>query len=185
LPSISYDDSVDEALCFGWIDSLIKSIDDRFHMRLFTPRKPKSRWSAANRARATRLTEAGLMADAGLDAVAQAKRSRSWNAHARAEALRLPVELRRALRASAAATRHWPTYTASARRGFLRFVGDARQAETRARRVAEVIDLVARNVSMSELRAAAMGSAKASRAPAMVARPSRGGRSTRRVQQEP
>ncbi len=65
LPTLSYEDAVQEALCFGWIDSLMKSIDDRFHMQMFTPRKPKSAWSATNKARLAKLMKAGVMAPAG------------------------------------------------------------------------------------------------------------------------
>src|SRR4029434_6500197 len=62
LPTLSYEEAVLEALCFGWIDSLVKSIDDRFHMQMFTPRKPKSAWSATNKARLAKLMKAGIMA---------------------------------------------------------------------------------------------------------------------------
>ena len=61
LPTLSYDDAVLEALCFGWIDSLMKSIDDRFHMQMFTPRKPKSAWSETNKARLARLTGESIL----------------------------------------------------------------------------------------------------------------------------
>jgi len=63
LPTVSYEEAVQEALCFGWIDSLVKSIDDRFHMQMFTPRKPKSAWSATNKARLAKLIKAGAMAN--------------------------------------------------------------------------------------------------------------------------
>src|SRR5574342_781441 len=66
IPSLSYNDAVEEALCFGWIDSLIHPIDDSLYKQIFTPRKAKSAWSAVNRTRAERLIEAGLMTAAGL-----------------------------------------------------------------------------------------------------------------------
>ena len=62
LPTLSYEDAVQEALCFGWIDSILKSIDDCYHMQMFTPRKPKSAWSVSNKARLAKLMKAGLMA---------------------------------------------------------------------------------------------------------------------------
>ena len=64
-PTVSYNDSVEEALCFGWIDSIEKGVDEERFMSRFTPRKPKSNWSPSNRARAKRLIESGLMTDSG------------------------------------------------------------------------------------------------------------------------
>ena len=99
LPTLSYEDAVQEALCFGWIDSLMKSIDDRFHMQMFTPRKAKSAWSVSNKARLEKLMKAGLMAPAGLAAVNDAKQSGSWNTYASVDALTIPPELKKALAA--------------------------------------------------------------------------------------
>src|SRR5688572_6641236 len=92
LPSVSYEDAVLEALCFGWIDSLMKSIDDRFHMQMFTPRKPKSAWSATNKARVATLIKSGLMTPAGLAAIALAKKTGTWNAYAHVDTLTIPPE---------------------------------------------------------------------------------------------
>ena len=156
LPTLSYEDAVQEALCFGWIDSLLKSIDDRFHMQTFTPRKPKSRWSATNKARLTKLMKSGAMAPAGLAAVEQAKKSGSWAGYASVDAMTIPPELKRALDANPDAKKNWPTYTASAQRSFLHMVTDAKRPETREKRVRRVIELVASNVSMTELRNQAM-----------------------------
>jgi uncharacterized protein YdeI (YjbR/CyaY-like superfamily) len=156
LPSLSYEDAVEEALCFGWIDSLVKSIDDRFHQQMFTPRKARSIWSAPNRARAARLIKLGLMSAAGLAAVALAKKAGTWTAHAHVEALTVPPELKAALDANAEAKRHWPTYSESARKSFLYGLNNAKRPETRERRIRDIVDLVARRVSMTELRAAAM-----------------------------
>jgi uncharacterized protein YdeI (YjbR/CyaY-like superfamily) len=156
LPSLSYADAVEEALCFGWIDSLMKSIDDQFHRQMFTPRKAKSVWSALNRARVARLTRQGQMAPAGLAAMALARTTGMWHAHADIEALVVPPELQRALDADPDAKRHWPTYSESARKGFLFMLANARRPETRDRRAREIVDLVSRKVSMTELRKAAM-----------------------------
>jgi uncharacterized protein YdeI (YjbR/CyaY-like superfamily) len=163
IPTLSYEDAVLEALCFGWIDSLVKSIDDRFHMQTFTPRKPKSAWSETNKARLTKLMKAGLMAPAGLAAVEQAKKSGSWNTYASVDAMTIPLELKRAFDANPDAKKNWPTYTASAQRSFLHMVNGAKRPETREKYVRRVIDLVAKKVSMTELREQAMGGKKASR----------------------
>lgn len=160
IPTLSYEDAVLEALCFGWIDSLVKSIDDRFHMQMFTPRKPKSAWSVTNKARLAKLMKAGAMAPAGLAAVEQAKKSGSWSTYASVDALTIPLELKRALDANPDAKKNWPTYTESAQRSFLHMVNDAKRPETREKRVGRVIDLVSNRVSMTEIRREAMGSRK-------------------------
>ena len=161
LATLSYEDAVMEALCFGWIDSLMKSIDDRFHLQMFTPRKPKSRWSATNKARLEKLMKAGAMAPAGLAAVDQAKKSGSWKGYASVDAMTIPPELKRAFDANPDAKKNWPTYTASAQRSFLHMVNDAKRPETREKRVRRVIDLVSNKVSMTEIRKEAMGGKKA------------------------
>jgi uncharacterized protein YdeI (YjbR/CyaY-like superfamily) len=160
LPTVSYEDAVLEALCFGWIDSLMKSIDDRFHMQVFTPRKPKSAWSASNKARLAKLMKAGLMAPAGLAAVKAAKKSGSWNSYAGVDALTMPPELKRAFDANPKAKKNWSTYTESAQRSFLHMVNGAKRPETREKRVARVIDLVSNKVSMTEIRREAMAPRK-------------------------
>jgi len=161
LPTLSYEDAVQEALCFGWIDSLLKSIDDRFHMQMFTPRKAKSAWSVTNKARLAKLMKAGLMAPAGLAAVKLAKKSGSWNTYADVDAITIPPELQRAFDANPDAKKNWTTYTPSAQRSFLHMVNNAKRPETREKSVRRVIDLVANKVSMTELRKQAMGGKKA------------------------
>jgi len=161
LPSLSYEDAVQEALCFGWIDSLMKSIDDRFHMQMFTPRKPKSAWSVTNKARLAKLMRAGVMTPAGLAAVKLAKKSGSWDTYAVVDALTIPPELQRAFEANPEAKKNWPSYTPSAQRSFLHMINGAKRPETREKRVKQVIDYVARKVSMSALREQAMGGKKA------------------------
>jgi len=156
LASLSYVDAVEEALCFGWIDSIVESIDDRFHMQMFTPRKAKSVWSALNRARVARLVKDGLMTAAGLAVVALAKKAGTWNALAHVEALIVPPELQKAIESNAEARKNWPTYSASARKGFLYALNNAKRPETRERRIREIVDVLARKVSMTALREAAM-----------------------------
>jgi uncharacterized protein YdeI (YjbR/CyaY-like superfamily) len=156
LPTLTYEDAVQEALCFGWIDSLVKSIDERFHMQMFTPRKPKSAWSATNKARLAKLMKAGVMAPAGLAAVALAKKSGSWKTYADVDAMTIPPELQRAFDANPDARKNWLTYTTSAQRSFLHMINNAKRPETRETYVRRVVDLVANKVSMTELRREAM-----------------------------
>jgi uncharacterized protein YdeI (YjbR/CyaY-like superfamily) len=125
-------------------------------MQMFTPRTPKGAWSATNRARVGKLAKAGLMAAAGLAAVALARKSGAWTAWAHVENLVIPPELQQALDANPDAKKHWPQYTRSAQRAFLYMLSSAKRPETRERRVRTIVDLVARQVSMTELRNAAM-----------------------------
>jgi len=151
IPSLTYNDAVEEALCFGWIDSLIHPIDGSLYRQVFTPRKARSLWSALNRKRAARLIEAGLMTAAGMALITLAKKTGCWTAHAAAESLTVPPELKRALAANADAKKNWPTYTESQRKMFLYMVNGAKRAETRAKRVARVVDIVARKVTFAQL----------------------------------
>ena len=151
IPSLSYNDAVEEALCYGWIDSLIHPIDQELYKQIFTPRKPKSAWSAANKARVERLIAGGLMTAAGMALVALAKKSGTWSTLDQAAALTMPPELQKAIDANAAASKNWLAYSPGMRKGFLYRLADAKRPETRAARIAEIVDIVARNVSRAEL----------------------------------
>ena len=150
LPSLTYNDAVEEALCFGWIDSKINPIDDAFYMQVFTPRKRKSAWSALNRARVERLLAAGLMAPAGLVVVKAAKDSGTWNATKHLEELTIPPDLEKAIKANPEASRNWPSYSASRRKGVLYRLAGARRPDTRARYLQDIIENMARNLSRAE-----------------------------------
>ena len=150
LPSLSYSDEVEEALCFGWIDSRIHPIDDDFYMQMFTPRKPKSAWSALNKARVKRLQAAGLMSAAGLAVVKAAKASGTWEAMKHAEELTIPPDLDSAIKANADASRQWASYSESRRREVLYRLAGAKRPETRARYLQQIIENMARNLSRAE-----------------------------------
>jgi uncharacterized protein YdeI (YjbR/CyaY-like superfamily) len=156
IPSLTYNDAVEEALCFGWIDSLIHPLDDSFYKQVFTPRKEKSAWSAANRRRVERLVEAGLMAAAGMALVTLAKKTGSWEAHKAAETLTMPADLKKAIDANAAAKKNWPTYTESQRKMFLYRVNGAKRPDTRAKRIARIIEIVSSGVPFAQVVAESM-----------------------------
>lgn len=166
IPSLTYNEAVEEALCFGWIDSLVHPIDDSLYKQIFTPRKERSLWSALNRKRVETLIAAGLMTAAGMKLIDLAKTAGRWDARPHIDALAMPPELKKALNANAAAKKNWPTYTASQQRGFLRMVDDAKTTETRAKRVARVLDIVGRRVSFSDLLKGQTASRARARAPA-------------------
>lgn len=143
LPTVPYVDAVEEALCFGWIDGTVNSIDQTYYKQWFAPRKARSTWAATNKARVKRLTAAGLMRPAGLKAIELAKENGSWTTLDAAEAMIVPPALKTALNANASAQKHWNAFTASQRKQFLYRVTSARREETRARRIAEVVAMAA------------------------------------------
>ena len=136
---LAYADSVEEALCYGWIDSTLRPIDDAQYMQLFTPRKPKSGWSRLNKQRLERLIEQGLMAEAGLAAIEVAKANGSWAKLDAIEDLTIPDDLAAALAKVPDAARNFAAFAPSARKGYLHWVQNTVRPETRAFRVAEVV----------------------------------------------
>lgn len=138
-PQVSWDELVDEAICFGWIDGKGRRIDDDRWAILVRPRSPASAWSGINKARVERLRAAGLMAPAGLAAVDAAKASGTWIALDEVEAGVEPDDLRAALDAVPAARAAWDGFPPSARRLLLTWIADGKRPETRARRVAATV----------------------------------------------
>jgi uncharacterized protein YdeI (YjbR/CyaY-like superfamily) len=145
---LTYADAVEEALCFGWIDSVLNPIDKGRYMQLFTPRKTKSGWSRLNKRRAARLIAAGLMTAAGLEKIAAAKRDGSWRALDAVESLKVPKDFQAALEGNPEARRNFDAFTPSARKRYLYWINNAKRAETRARRLTEAVALIAQNVSV-------------------------------------
>jgi uncharacterized protein YdeI (YjbR/CyaY-like superfamily) len=136
-PAVGYAESVEEALCFGWIDSLNRTIDDERTQQLFTPRRPGSRWSRSNKERIERLLADGLIEPAGLAAIEAAKASGAWTALDDVENLVVPDDLAAAFAAQPGAAEHWEAFPPSVRRAILVWILDAKRPETRARRIAE------------------------------------------------
>ena len=142
---LAYADAVEEALCFGWIDSSGRPIDDRQYMQFFAPRKPKSTWSKVNKERIGRLTRAKLMHSSGRKVVAAAKKSGAWTSLDAVEALEMPADLGAALAKQAKARKHFDAFPAGYRKMFLHWVTMAKRPETRANRVREVVECSSRN----------------------------------------
>lgn len=141
-PAPSYDDIVEEALCFGWIDSTIRTLDDERNALLFTPRKPRSVWSAVNKERLTRLLGTPLMTERGLRAIEVAKQNGSWELLDSVERLEVPDELGEALD-SAGLRQTWETFPKSARKQMIWSVISAKREITRQARVQQIIDAAA------------------------------------------
>lgn len=139
-PAMSYDEAVEQALCFGWVDSLPRKLDAERSMLLFTPRKPTSRWSRPNKERIARMEAAGEMTPAGRRLVDAAQANGSWTALDDVENLVVPDDLADALRARPGATEQWNGFPRSARRGILEWILDAKRPATRSKRVAQTAD---------------------------------------------
>jgi uncharacterized protein YdeI (YjbR/CyaY-like superfamily) len=135
-PRIGHAELVEQALCFGWIDSTGRALDATRTMVRFTPRRPGSGWSRLNQQRVERLVAAGAMAPAGRRCVDAAKADGSWSLLDDVEDLVVPPDLDAALRARPPARQRWDALSRSVRRAALLQIGQARRPETRARRVA-------------------------------------------------
>lgn len=144
-PRVSYDEAVEEALCFGWIDSLPRKLDADRSKLLFTPRKPKSVWSALNKRRIKKLIREKLMTEAGLATIKTAKKNGSWNALDDVEKLIIPADLAEALKANGNAGANFALFSSSVRKGILAWIGSAKRPETRSRRIEKTVALAARN----------------------------------------
>jgi uncharacterized protein YdeI (YjbR/CyaY-like superfamily) len=138
-PGVTYDEAVEEALCWGWIDGLTNRWDERDYAVRFTPRKPRSVWSESNVARVERMIAEGRMTPAGMALVDAAKRLGTWGEAASGRLDVTPPDLEEALRGSAAAAAQWEAWAPSHRRQYIYWVLDAKRPETRARRVDEVV----------------------------------------------
>lgn len=145
-PGISYEDAVEEALCFGWIDSKTTTLDATRFKQIFTPRKPKSIWARSNKERVARLIEQGLMMPAGLAAIEIAKANGAWTAYDAIDELAVPEDLAVSLAANPAAEQHWNGFSSSVKKGILYFIASARRPETRARRIARTVELASQNI---------------------------------------
>jgi uncharacterized protein YdeI (YjbR/CyaY-like superfamily) len=135
---LAYGDAVEEALCFGWIDSVVRRVDDARYVQLFTPRKAKSTWSRSNKVRVERLLAEGLMAAAGLASIELAKANGSWESLDAVEAFVMPEDLATALAALPGAAEKFAAFAPSARKAYLHWISQAVRPETRARRIEEV-----------------------------------------------
>jgi uncharacterized protein YdeI (YjbR/CyaY-like superfamily) len=142
-PSITWSESVDEALCFGWVDGVRGKLDEQHFTVRFTPRKPASIWSKLNIERVERLIEAGRMRPAGLEAFEHGKRQ---GRHARAYAIRdqvtMPAELRRALADNPRGRKAFDTLPPGQKKGWMRWVAWASRAATRSERAHDALLLI-------------------------------------------
>ncbi len=144
-PSVYYNEAVDEALCFGWIDSKANKRDGESSYQFFSRRNPKSNWSAVNKRKIEDLTAQGLMTEAGLRMVELARETGTWNALNDVDDLVIPDDLRAAFSDQPEALRNFEAFPRSARRGILEWILNARQPATRQKRIGETVAKAAQN----------------------------------------
>ncbi len=149
---VTLDDLVEEALCFGWIDSRLRPLDEKRSALMFTPRRKGGVWSRRNKQRVAELAAQGLMTEAGQRVVDVAKRDGSWELADAVEDLRVPNDLARALAASPEAELNFNAFSPSARKMALWWIVSAKREDTRARRVAETVRLAGENIPVSARR---------------------------------
>jgi len=144
-PRVTYDEAVEEALCFGWIDSLPRKFDEKRSKLLFTPRKLKSVWSKPNKLRIEKLIASGLMTEIGLTKIKAAKKNGSWNALDSSDNLEIPADLAKELKTEKEAGRNFEAFSDSVKRTILAWLGGAKRAETRNARIAKTVAMAKQN----------------------------------------
>ena len=144
--SISYDEALDEALAYGWIDSLVKKLDELRYARKFTPRRPGSIWSTPNIERARRLTREGRMTKRGIQALDNRTGEISQLERITADGARPPKDLIEALKRNKRAWANFQNFTPSYRKRYLVWISSAKRADTRKKRIDEAVALISRNV---------------------------------------
>jgi uncharacterized protein YdeI (YjbR/CyaY-like superfamily) len=142
---ISYDDAVEEALSFGWIDSKVNTLDEERYMQVFTPRKPGSIWSKLNKQRIEKLMKNGLMKPSGLEKVEAAKKDGSWNFLDDIEKLVIPEDLREILEENPSACKSFEGYSDSVKKRALYWIASAKRNETRIRRIKKIVEKAENN----------------------------------------
>ena len=118
LPSLSVEDAVEEALCFGWIDSVPNKVDDKRYKILLSPRKPKSNWSNVNKQRAARLIKAGLMTEPGMKMITLAKKTGTWNALNAIDKLIIPPDLKDLFASNPKAANYFEAFPSSVKKEY-------------------------------------------------------------------
>ncbi len=151
-PRIEYDEAVEEALCFGWVDSKPNKLDAERTLLWFAPRKAGTGWSRLNKLRIERMTRAELMAEAGWAKIEQAKRDGSWTKLDAVEDLEIPEDLSKALALYCAAASNFERFPRSAKRGILEWVSNAKTTATRAKRIDETARLASQNERANQWR---------------------------------
>ncbi len=151
-PSVYYPEAVDEALCFGWIDSKPNKRDDESYYQFFSRRNPKSNWSAVNKKKVAKLIELGLMQEAGYNTIELAKKTGTLEALDAIENLVLPDDLQKEFNKNNGAFVNWENFPKSVKRGILEWISNAKKEETREKRIKETVTLANKNIRANQFR---------------------------------
>ncbi len=150
VPSVYYAEAVEEALCFGWIDSVPKKRDNKSYYLLFSKRNPKSNWSMVNKRRVETLIKEGKMTEAGLATIKLAKTSGTWIALDAVYDLLIPEDLKTMLAKNKKASKHFESFSPSSKRGILEWIYSAKRLDTRQKRIKEIVRLAAKNIKANQ-----------------------------------
>ncbi len=151
-PSVKYDDAVEEALCFGWVDSKPNKRDGESYFLHFARRNPKSNWSRLNRQRAQKLIKEGLMTSVGLAMITLAKKTGRWKALEAVQDSAIPADLQTMFDRNKTAFKNFQTFPPSSKRIILEWILNAKKPETRHRRINETIRLAEKNIKANHYR---------------------------------
>ncbi|MFA5809408.1 MAG: YdeI/OmpD-associated family protein [Thermoleophilia bacterium] len=143
--SVQYEEAVEEAICFGWIDSQVKAIDDERYVQHYTPRKKSSVWSQSNKDRVHRMIVEGRMTEYGMAAVLEAQKGGNWEALADVDNLVVPEDLSAALSANEKAEEFFNQVSSSDQKAYLYWIASAKQDETRKKRIKMTVKQLAKN----------------------------------------
>ena len=149
-PSVYYPEAVDEALCFGWIDSKPNKRDAESFYQYFSKRNPKSNWSRVNKQKIERLLAQGRMAQAGLDMIVHAKKTGTWTALDAVENLEIPEDLEQAFSQYPSSKENFQAFPPSTRRGILEWIFNAKRPATRQKRIEETATLAEQNIRANQ-----------------------------------
>ena len=138
--NLSWSESVDESLCFGWIDSTKKTIDNERFKQYFSKRKPKSNWSKVNKDKVKILIDRSLMKEAGYKSIEIAKKNGSWTILDTVERLEIPEDLEQELRSQKGAMKYFESLNKSSKKGLLYWVVSAKRDDTRNKRISEIVE---------------------------------------------
>jgi uncharacterized protein YdeI (YjbR/CyaY-like superfamily) len=149
-PGVTYAEVVEEALCFGWIDSKPNKRDEESYFLFIAPRKPKSVWSALNKIRIEKLLEQNLIMPAGLQKIEAAKKDGTWNALDKVDAMEMPAALQKAFAKNNTALKNFEQFPPSAKKGIYQWMASAKTEATQIKRIAETVTLAAKNIRANQ-----------------------------------
>ena len=144
--STNYAEALEEALCFGWIDSKANKRDDESYYQYFAKRRPRSNWSKVNKEKVAKLIEKELMTPAGFESIETAKKNGRWSALDDVEELIIPPDLKMLFDKNKTAFENWEKFSRSVKRGILERILNAKRSETRQKRIAETFELAEKNI---------------------------------------